>query len=375
MAELNESEKKIKILITAGALGMGGLENQLVYLGKHIDKTKYQVDYTSTDEMAYYKNEIINAGCGFFVIPDPRKDGTLSYCKALLRLLKKGQYDVVHSQELFHSGIEMFLAWRAGVPKRIAHSHSTQDGSNHNNIIKKIYHYIMRKSILFFATDYLACSTIAGEFIYGKAIVNNKNFHVIVNSVETKKFFKEERTKIIEKKDGWKYITHVGRFVDVKNHKFMLDLAANFKRKGKKFAFIFVGNGELYDECMNRVKREHLEDYVVFMGQRKDVADILLDSDIFVLPSFYEGMPLSVIEAQAAGLPCVIADHVTKEVDFELGLIHRGKLSDSINKWTEIIEDAILQPHPDRNRILEAIHKKGFDVSDFQRNLCNIYRK
>ena len=181
--------------------------------------------------------------------------------------------------------------------------------------------------------------------------------------------------KIIEKKEGWKYITHVVRFVDVKNHKFMLDLAENFKRKGKKFTFIFVGNGELYDECRNRVKREHLEDYVVFMGQRKDVADILLDSDIFVLPSFYEGMPLSVIEAQAAGLPCVIADHVTNEVDFELGLIHRGRLSDSVNRWTEIIENAMLQPHPDRKRILEAIHKKGFDVSDFQRNLSDIYRK
>lgn len=372
---MNGTQKRIKILITAGALGMGGLENQLVYLGKHIDKTKFQVDYTSTDENAYYKNEIINAGCGFFVIPDPRKDGTFVYCKALLHLLKENKYDVVHSQELFHSGIEMFLAWMAGIPKRIAHSHSTQDGSNHNSIIKKIYHNIMRKSILRFSTDYLACSTIAGEFLYGKNIIYNKRFRVIVNSVETNHFFKEEKVKVLEKKKGWKYITHVGRFADVKNHSFMLDLAVALKKEKKKYVFVFVGNGKLYDICRERVKKEQLEDYVIFMGQRKDVADILLDSDIFVLPSFYEGMPLSIIEAQAAGLPCVIADHVTDEVDFGLGLIHKMNLADSINRWLEALEIAAEQPHPNNDMILEAIHKKGFDVSDFEKNLCEVYKE
>lgn len=374
MAEMNESNKRIKILITAGSLGMGGLENQLVYLGKHIDKTKFQVDYTSTDGNAYYKNEIINAGCGFYVVPDPRKYGTFRYCKALLSLLKENHYDVVHSQELFHSGIEMVLAWGTGVPKRIAHSHSTQDGSNHNNVIKKLYHFIMRKSILIFATDYLACSTIAGEFLFGKTAVCSKKFRVIVNSVETNHYFKEKKVGIIEKKEGWKYITHVGRFADVKNHNFMLDLAGVLKKEKKKYVFVFVGNGELYDSCKERVKKEQLEDYVIFMGQRKDVADILLDSDIFVLPSFYEGMPLSVIEAQTAGLPCVVADHVTNEVDFDLGLIHRVSLTDSTYRWIDVLEEAASQPHPSNDLILEAIHKKGFDVSDFQRNLCEIYK-
>lgn len=371
---MNESEKKVKVLITAGSLGMGGLENQLVYLGKHIDKTKFQIDYISTDRNAYYKDEIINAGCGFYVVPDPRKEGTLRYCRALMHLIKKNKYDVVHSQELFHSGIEMFIAWVAGVPKRISHSHSTKDGSKHNSIIKKIYHFVMRRSILMFATDYLACSTIAGKFLYGENIVHNKKFRVIVNSVETDYYFKEPKTEVIKKKAGWKYITHVGRFVDVKNHDFMLDLAETLKKKQIKYAFVFVGNGELYDECVSRVKNDKLEEHVIFMGQRKDVADILRDSDAFILPSHYEGMPLSVIEAQAAGLPCVIADHITDEVDFGLGLIHRRNLSDSVQSWVEALENAVSQPHPESKLILDAIHEKGFDVSDFQRNLCGIYR-
>lgn len=369
-----ESVRKIKILITAGTLGMGGLENQLVYLGKHVNKTLFQVDYTSTDENAYYKSDIIDSGCGFYVLPDPRKDGTIKYCKALLKLLKDGGYDVVHSQELFHSGIEMFLAWFSRVPKRIAHSHSTQDGSNHNRLLKKIYHWVMRKSILLFATDYLACSTIAGKFLYGENIISNKKFKVVVNSVETDQFFGDAHTPVLNKKPGWKYVAHVGRFVEVKNHKFMLDLARQLKKDGEKISFVFVGNGELFNYYVQRAKIEQLEDYLIFLGQRKDVAHILLESDAFILPSYYEGMPLSVIEAQAAGLPCLIADHITDEVDFEIGLIDRSSLSDSLDSWKNKIKNIVIKEHPYKNIILNAIHTKGFDVSDFQHNLCEIYK-
>lgn len=362
-----------KVLITAGALGMGGLENQLVYLGKHIDKNKFHVDYTSTDSNAYYKTDIIKAGCGFCVLPDPRKDGTIKYCWQLYNLIKHGGYDVVHSQELFHSGIEMFIAWVAKVPKRIAHSHSTQDGSNHNSGFKTVYHWIMRRSILMFATDYLACSTIAGKYLYGNRITRNKRFRVVVNSVETQSFFSETYPVIWERKKGWKYIVHVGRFVDVKNHDFMLDLACQMKQEGKKICFVFVGDGELMEHCKERVKKEKLNQYVLFLGQRRNVEDILREADAFILPSHYEGMPLSLIEAQTAGLPCLIADHITEEADFGINLIFRKSLSDGIDKWINGLEQLVAEEHPSRNQIREAIHKKGFDVSDFQRTMCEIY--
>lgn len=369
-----DGRKKIRILIVAGALGMGGLENQLVYVGKHIDHEKFEVDYSSTDENAYYKDDIINSGCGFFVVPDPRKDGTIAYCKAMYQLMKKGKYNVVHSQELFHSGIEMFLAWLAHVPKRIAHSHSTQDGSNHNTIFKKIYHAVMRKSILFFGTDFLACSTAAGMFLYGSNIVKNKHFEVVVNSVETSQYFiNEVNDSVINKKPEWKYVTHVGRFVEVKNHDFMINIANRLKNNDDKICFVFVGNGELFEHCVERVEKEELNDYVQFLGQRTDVVSVLKESDAFILPSHYEGMPLSIIEAQAAGLPCLVADHITEEVDFGINLIHKKSLNDNEMTWIKELKQVINQCHPDSNTIIEAIHKKGFDVSDFQNNLCEIY--
>lgn len=367
--------KKYKILITAGALGMGGLENQLVYLGKHIDRSKFQIDYTSTDKDAYYKQDIIESGCGFYVIPDPRKEGTMKYCKALFQIMKDGKYDVVHSQELFHSGIEMFLAWLAKIPKRIAHSHSTQDGSKRNELLKSIYHQLMRMSILLFATDYLACSKIAGQFLYGKKILNNKRFRVVVNSVEINHFFKESKQQIIPKKSDWKYVIHVGRFADVKNHDFMLDIAKQFKRNNLKIAFVFVGDGELYNHCLERVKKEELQNYVIFLGQRRDVAAILEEGDAFVLPSLYEGMPLSVIEAQTAGLPCLIADHIAEEVDFGINLIYRCSLKKDSFVWAKKIEEIVGIKHPEKGTIIKAVHRKGFDVTDFQKNMCKIYEE
>lgn len=367
--------KKYKILITAGSLGMGGLENQLVYLGKNVDNSKFQIDYTSTCKDAYYKQDIIKAGCGFYVVPDPRKEGTIKYCKALFRLMKDNEYDVVHSQELFHSGIEMFLAWLAKIPKRIAHSHSTKDGSKRNELLKGVYHQLMRLLILLFATDYLACSKVAGQFLYGKKILSNKKFRVVVNSVEAKYFFKETKQRIISKKNDWKYIIHVGRFADVKNHDFMLDIANQFKRNNVKISFIFVGDGELYKHCLERVKKEELQEYVTFLGQRRDVASILLEGDAFILPSLYEGMPLSVIEAQAAGLPCLIADHVAEEVDFGINLIFRYSLKQDSFMWAKKIEEIIKIDHPDKKIILKALHHKGFDVTDFQKNMCKIYEE
>ena len=361
-----------KVLITAGALDMGGLENQLVYVGKNIDRNRFEIDYACTNENAFYKKDIVKSGCGFIIIPDPRKDGIIKYMVAMLRLLVSGKYDVIHAQELFHSGIEVFLAWLARVPIRIAHSHSTSDGSDRNLWVKSFYHGIMRIMILLFATDYLACSTPAGRFLYGKNILKSKKFKVVFNSVEVNKYFGEYTPKTLLNKER-KHIIHVGRFVDVKNHFFMIELAEQIKKRNLPYTFVFIGTGELFELCASKVQELGLKEQVVFLGQREDVADLIRQGDMFILPSFYEGMPLSLIEAQAAGLPCLVADHITKEVDFEIGLMNYLSLSSGVSGWMDKICSVIDSPHPNENSILSAIHKKGFDVLDFQRILCDIY--
>lgn len=363
-----------RILIIAGSLEMGGLENQLVYFGKYVDKTRFQVDYTSTSKDAYYKNDIINAGCGFYLLPDPRKDGTAVYCSELLKLLKNNKYDVVHSHELFHSGIEMALSYIAGVRKRVAHSHSTKDGNRRNKLIRLLYHHAMRSMIRVFATDYLACSSEAGIFLFGKGIINNRKFKVVPNSVETGRFMEcKEICRDIPRKKGWKYIAHVGRFSEEKNHKLLIEAAKQFKEKNMNLAFVFVGSGPLFQYCDSAVKNNALEDYVIMLGARKDIPNVLRTVDAFILPSLFEGMPLSLIEAQAAGLHCVIPDHITEEVDFGIGLLHRLSLNKSVAEWGAMIEKAVALPRPDQLIIRNAIRNKRFDTSSFVEELCNVY--
>ena len=348
----------------------------MVQVGKHVDHQTLTIDYSSTDPNAYYKDIIIQSGRGFCVVADPAKQGTLKYCRDMYCLMRQGKYDVVHSQELFHSGIEMFLAWLAGVPRRIAHSHSTKDGRRRNSFVKAIYHKIMRRMILWFATDYLACSTEAGKFLYGDSIVKNKRFKVIFNSVDTAQYLTEEQPKMMLKKsESRKYIAHVGRFVDVKNHRFMLDIADEIKKLDLPLTLVFVGGGKLFDEIKALAQSRGLTAQVLFLGKlpSEQVADVLRLADGFLLPSFYEGMPLSLIEAQAAGLPCLVADHITDEVDFSLGLIYRLSLNASAEIWAETLNNISCYPRPSKKQIAEAIHQKGFSVSDFQKNICDIY--
>ncbi len=370
-------KKQKRVLIIAGALEMGGLENQLVYLARHVEREKIELDYTSTKENAYYKSDIIDSQCGYIVVPDPRQVGLLRYCLHMYRVMKNGRYDVVHSQELFHSGIEMFLAWLAGIPKRISHSHSTRDGSKRNKIIKKIYHIIMQQMILVFGTDYLACSTMAGKFLYGTKIVEHPKFKVVFNSVDTSEYFcnRDNSLMSFEKKDGWKYVIHVGRFADVKNHKFMIEMARHMQQKAIRIGFVFVGDGELYETIQEQIIEEELSEYIQLLGKRKDVAELLKQSDAFILPSFYEGMPLSVIEAQTAGLPCLIAEHITDEVDFGIGRVQKLPLDCSADIWVDQLVELTQVPQVDSDIIKQAIAEKGFDVSAFQQALCNIYMK
>ncbi|MFI3201319.1 MAG: glycosyltransferase [Eubacteriales bacterium] len=363
-----------KILIVAGSLDMGGVEKQLVHLAKIIDKKKYLVHFTCTNPNPYYKTELLMANCIIKVMPDPREAGTLKYCMHMLNLMKEEKYDIVHAHKLFHSGIDLFIACIAGVPKRIAHAHSTRDGHRHNKVIRAIYHCIMRGSILCFGTDYIACSTEAGKYLYGTGILKNRNFKVIFNSVETIKYFLPNNDRLpFKKKDGWIYVTHIGRFSYEKNHDFIIDIAKEAKKVDDKMMFILVGNGDLLNGIEERIRLENLSDYVICLGLRTDVEDILKNSDAFILPSLYEGMPLTLIEAQAAGIQCLVADHITCEADYGIGLFHKESIKISPKIWHEKLQHLVAQPMVDKNIVQEAIDSKGFKVEDFALNLCRIY--
>lgn len=365
---------KTKVLIVAGTMHVGGIENQLMHLLRNADKTKYQLDFTSTNPKAYYREEIEKLGGGFIEISGMNHKNPFPYCVQMYRLMKNGNYDIIHSHELFHSGITILIARLAGIKSRIAHAHNWKEGNGKYSFGRKIYHTVMRLSLNINSTLKIACSEYAGKFLYGKG-VTGKNYHLVYNSVDTQKFLESDLEKTEFSSRDWINVLNVARITLVKNQLLLLQIAKEFKKNGDHIRILCAGNGEkwLISRLMQEIEKNKLDDYFKLIGVRGDIPQLMNDSSAFVLPSLYEGMPLVLIEAQASGLPCVVADTFSHEVDFEIGSIYWEDLSEKPQYWAEEIKKAIDQGKADKQQIIEAIRKKHFDSKDFARIICNLY--
>lgn len=373
--------KKIKVLIVAGEMNVGGIENQLMHLLRNVDKEKFQVDYTSTMPDAYYRREIEELGGKFILIPHMSHSNPLPYCKALYRTMKEGQYDVVHSHELFHSGIVLAVAKIAGVPSRIAHAHNWQDHDGVNakrSAVRQIYNVVMRAVINTCATARMSCSTLAGKFVYGEKALKSSNYHLVFNSVDTSKFLEQyDREETGEFCDGWCNVLQVGRVTRVKNQKFLTEVAAEFKRRGKNVRILCAGSGdeEYISEIQTAIEANGLQEHIRLLGVRSDIDVLMRKAAAFVLPSKYEGMPLVHIEAQASGLPCVVADTYSHEVDFEIGKVQWLPLNGDAAQWADALEQAIASGRAEKAEVVRVVQEKRFDSKMFAQTLCSVYEK
>lgn len=370
----------IKILLIAGDMGVGGIENQLMHLLRKADKTKYQIDFTVTTEGAYYQEEIASLGGKCLFIRGTDGHHFLRYCCNLYRILKDGDYDVVHSHELFHSGLVMLTARLAGVKGRFAHAHNWTDMNSltaKRPLKRTVYNAVMRFLIDCNATDFCACSTLAGKFLYGEKVTKQQNYHLIFNSVDTAKFLDryEQQESGEFCADGWTNVLHVGRFCPQKNQPFLVELAREFRNRGKRVRILCAGD---YDnpygqQVKEQLEKEGLQDYMLLLGNRSDVDVLLRKSKAFVLPSQYEGMPLVLIEAQASGIPCVSADTFSHEVDFHTGNLQWLPITASAAQWADAVERACSSPRTEKAAVVAAVKQYGFDSQSFAERLCALY--
>ena len=373
--------KKIKVLIIAGTMGVGGIENQMMHLLRNADKEKFQIDFTSTIPDAYYRKEIEALGGKYIRIPHMGKH-VFTYCRALYRIMKQGKYDIIHSQELFHSGIVLAVAKAAGVRSRIVHAHNWRDDDGihtKRSLIRTVYNMIMRRLINSFSTVQIACSTWAGRFLYGNKRLKKNTYHLVFNSVDTSKcldnYDQNETGEFCE--DGWTNVLNVARITAVKNQKFLVKLGEEFCRRNKKIRILCAGNGDATYENQVRtlIREKKLEQYILLLGVRDDIDTLMRKSKVFVLPSKYEGMPLVMIEAQAAGLHCVSADTYSPEVDFGIGLITWLSLDNDVKVWADAIEKAVAIRHPAKVDVEKAVREKKFDSKLFAETICEIYEE
>jgi glycosyltransferase EpsF len=370
--------------MVAGSMHVGGLENQIMHLLRKANKDIYQIDFTSDKPDAFFRQEIESYGGDFIELSYKSRKQPIKYSIEMYRIMKKGNYDVVHAHELFHSGLTVFIAWLAGVPCRFVHAHSWREGHEiipKYTISRKLYHNLMRFLIIHFSTTQIACSTWAARFLFGKKIMKKKSYHLIYNSVDISKYldnyYKEEGGDYCET-DGWRNVINVARFCGLKNHIFLIELAKELKNKNKKIRFLLVGDGddeEYKKNIVQAVNEYHLKDYIKLLGLRDDVDSLLRKSSAFITPSKYEGMPLVMIEAQAAGLSCVSADTYSHEVDFDLGRVTWLNLSDDTSMWIKAIENAISMERAPKELVMDAIRKKGFDSNIFAEKICGLYNQ
>lgn len=375
------TDDRIRVLIVAGAMQVGGIENQLMHMLRQTDKTKYQIDYTTTVDHPFYEDEILSLGGRCIHIPPTGGKHFLRYCKAIYRVTKDGQYDIVHSHELFHSGMVLLTARLAGVKHRFVHAHNWCDGNNLGEktpIKRRLYNAVMQKLIQWNATEFIACSTLAGKFLYGEKITHQPNYHLVFNSVDTSKFLDHyDQVETGEfTNDGWINVIQVGRFTVVKNQLFTAQIAAELKRRGQKIRILCLGNdGNEYEaQVREEIRRLGIEEHMLLLGIRKDVDVLMRKSSAFLLPSQYEGMPLVLIEAQAAGLPCVVADTFSHEVDFGLGQVQWLPVSESAAFWADRLEQAVSQPRAEKEQVEAVIQQKGFDSKVFAGEMCKLYQ-
>lgn len=284
-------DEKIIVAHIMGKWNGGGVESVVMNYYKNIDRNRIQFhflcDEDSTD-IPY--EEIEKLGGKVIVIPPYQK--LFKYQKELYRIFKENNYKIIHSHINALSVFPLKIAKKAGVPIRIAHSHST---SNKKEWKKNILKMILRPFSKLYANNYFACTEYAGKWLFGKKVVERKELNVINNAIDLKKFeFNENTREDLRKELGIKedvlVIGHVGRFMKQKNHEFLIDVFEKAIKQDDNIYLILVGQGPFEDKIKEMAKEKGIEDKILFLGQRNDVNKLYQAMDIFVLPSLYEGL-------------------------------------------------------------------------------------
>ena len=356
-------KQPLRVLQVISGIGSGGAEAFLMNMYRNVDRSKVQFDFLLRSDENIYEDEINKLGGKIYY--------TASFPKHYLKnkyqvrsILKNNQYEAVHvhANALFYM-TALTEAKRAGVPCRIMHSHNTSPRYSWSVPI----HTFNQKRIEKFATYEFACSTGAAQWMFGKQCT------VIKNAIDLEKFrYDETARKAVRKElnisDDTFVLGHVGRFLPVKNHQFILNVFSEIVRQRENSALVLVGTGDLFSEIQRQAEQKGIAEKVFFLGVRKDVNRVLNAFDIFVFPSIYEGLPVSMLEAQANGLSVFCSENISNEA-----IVSKNVKKLSVYAGSKYWAEQILSSDTAHIDNLKKLRESGYDIREEAQRLQNIY--
>jgi len=361
----------IRVLQEVATMDVGGVERLLYDYYTNLDNREIAFDFVIFDreKKGIFEKPLEEMGCRFHCVPRMKGLG-LGYLRALWKIFREGEYQVVHAHRGSRSFFVLLLAWAAGVPVRIAHSHIAFEPDK--NIIKHLKTVVFKRLCRVFATDLFACGDDAARFMWGTS--DPDRVRKMTNAIDTQRFHRalnarEQMRASLGIRDEFVLGT-VARIDVQKNPMYLLKIAEAVRRGGRKAVLLVVGTGPMEQEVRQRASEMGLDGFVRFLGTREDIPELLAAMDLFLLPSLFEGLPVTLIETQASGLPALVSDRVTKEMD-KVGLIRFLPLDDDVSCWRDAIVNAGL--NEDRSAYAGKVLDAGYDISDQAHRLGAFY--
>lgn len=353
-------EQVARILHVLGSLEIGGAEVMIMNLYRQIDRSQVQFDFViHTTEHCFFEDEISRLGGRIYRVPRFSGFNILQYMQAWKVFFQSHpDYQIIHSHVASSSALHLGIAKQFNL-YTIAHSHSVKMFHGVKGMMDKVFSFPTR----WIANHFFACSKTAGQARFGNKIVDSNKFKVIKNALDVNRLGYSPDTRETYRKqlnlDGKFVVGHVGRFDVMKNHDFLIRLFSLVHEQQHNATLLLIGDGEQRPVIELLIKKFALEDVVQVLGTRNDVVELLQTMDVFVFPSIAEGLGISVIEAQATGLPCVVSKCVPTDVKIT-ELVEFLDLKDSIERWAK----TILQYDTGYKRYshTDALTDNGYDV-------------
>lgn len=325
----------IRVLHVFGRLDLGGAESRTMDIYRSIDRSKVQFDFAiHTEDECFFNKEVQSLGGRIFSFPKFNGKNYLKYKNSWDNFFKEHpEYNIIHGHKTTTGFIYLKEAKKYGVRLRIAHARN----ANKDKIIKRF----TTKLVRLYATDYLAVSKKAAVSEFGKKYFKSGKVKVLPNAIDVKKYsFNDKKRKKMRKELGLHdddlAIVHIGRFHKQKNHMFLIDIFKQIININQNVKLFIIGDGPEKNEIIDKVNDLGLSNYVDLLGIRSDIANLIQAMDVLLFPSLYEGLPGVVVEAQSAGIPCIISSNITEEVAIT-DLVKFVDLSKSPKYWSTVL--------------------------------------